>query len=333
MFAKELGIDLGSANTAVVAKRRGIVAREPSVVAIDRNTREVVAVGQTARHMIGRTPDSILPVLPVRGGVICDLDRTTALLRHMIRRIANSRWLRPRLVLAAQTGVSEVERRALLDAAVQAGAGEVFLVDKTVAAALGADLPVSKPSGSLLMDIGGGTTDVAVISLGAVVIASTIPVAGDQMDEAIARHVRREHNLIIGDPTAERIKLGLGAAIHPPEKRMTISGRQLTTGLPAAVELTASEIHSALREPLAHMDALLLSLLERTPPELMADISLSGITLTGGGAQMPGLSERLTLLTGLPVACAENAADAVALGTTRVLENKSQLKLVSAKKK
>lgn len=333
MFAKELGIDLGSANTAVVARRRGIVAREPSVVAVDRKTREVVAVGRSARDMIGRTPDSILPVLPVRGGVICDLDRTTALLRHMIRRIANSRWLRPRLVLAAQTSVGAVDRRALLEAAVQAGAGEVYLIDQTVAAALGAGLPVSKPTGSLLIDIGGGTTDMAVISLGAVVISASAPIAGDQMDDMIARHVRKEHNLIIGDPTAERIKVSLGSAILPPEQQMTISGRLLTTGLPASVTVTASEVHAALREPLAQIDALLLSLLERTPPELMADISESGITLTGGSAQMPGLPQRLAALTGVPVRCAEDPANAVAMGTTRVLENHNALRLVSAKQK
>lgn len=333
MFAKELGIDLGSANTAVVARRRGIIAREPSVVAIDRYTREVVAVGSRARLMIGRTPRSILPVQPVRAGVICDLDRTTELLRHMIRQIAHSRWLRPRLVLAAQTGIGDVERRALLDAAVQAGAGEVYLIDRTVAAALGAGLPVYKPTGSLVIDIGGGTADVAVISLGAVVITASATAAGDEMDEVIIRHVRRERNLVIGEPTAERVKILLGSAVPPAAKRIAVSGRLVTTGLPASVEVTADEIHSALREPLAHLDGLLLSLLERTPPELMADISQSGIVLTGGGAQLSGLVERLSRLTGLPVTQAEDPANAVAIGTTWALENRQQLRLVSAKQK
>ncbi|MFZ5815086.1 MAG: rod shape-determining protein [Bacillota bacterium] len=331
MFAKELGIDLGSANTAVVVRRRGIVAREPSVVAIDRYTREVVAVGTRARHMIGRTPDSILPVQPVRGGVICDLDRTTALLRHMIRQIAHSRWLRPRLVLTAPTGISDVERRALLDAAVQAGAGEIHLIDEAVAAALGAELPVHQAIGSLVVDIGGGTAKAAVLSLRAVVISATVPIAGDTMDEAIIRHVRREHNLFIGTPTAERVKEQLGSAVPPADARTLVSGRKVANGLPAAVELSAHDIHAALREPLAHLDALLLGLLERTPPELLADISRSGIVLTGGVAQMAGLAERLTRLTGLAVRTADAPADAVARGTTRALESPRQVRLVSGR--
>jgi len=333
MFAKELGIDLGSANTAIVARRRGIVAREPSVVAVDRYTREVLAVGAKARHMIGRTPDSILSVQPVRAGVICDLDRTTALIRHMIRQIANSRFLRPRLVLTAQSGVGGVDRRALLDAAVQAGAGEVFLIDKTVAAGLGADLPVEKPTGSLVVDIGGGTTDAAVISLGAVVVAGSVPVAGDSLDEAIARHIRREHNLIIGEPTAERVKIQLGSALPPTDRHLTVSGRQVTTGLPTAIQISADEVYSALREPLARIDGLLLNLLERTPPELVADIATAGIVLTGGSAQLERLPERLSQLTGLPVRVAENPEDAVAVGTTRALDNRGVLQLVSARKK
>ncbi len=333
MFAKELGIDLGSANTAVVARRSGIVAREPSVVAVDRYTREVLAVGAKARRMIGRTPDSILPVQPVRGGMICDLDRTTALLRHMIRQIANSRWLRPRLVLTAQFGVGGVEQRALHEAAVQAGAGEVFLVDEAVAAALGAGLPVQKPTGSLVIDIGGGTVDAAVISLGSVVIAASAPTAGDFMDEAIARHLRREYNLIIGEPTAERVKIQLGSALPPENRSLSVSGRQVTTGLPTAIDVRAEEVHAALREPLGQIDTLLLSLLERTPPELMADIATTGITLTGGGAQLAGLAERLGRLTGLPVQLAENPADAVAIGTARALGNRNVLRLVSARRK
>lgn len=332
MLAKELGIDLGSINTALVARGQGIIAREPSVVAIDRLNNKLLAVGSQARTMIGKAPDSILPIQPVRGGVICDLDQTTALLRYMIRRVASSRWLRPRLMLTAQTAMTPVEQRALLDAALQAGASEVALVDATVAAALGADLPVLEPKGSLVVNLGGGTTDVAVISLGAIVIADSIPVAGDQLDEAILRHLRREHSLIIGEPTAERVKVALGSAIEPKPGSMQVTGRHLATGLPTVTTLQASEVYAALQEPLARIDELLLGLLERTPPELMADISRSGITLTGGTAQLSGMAERLSRLTGLAVALAEAPADAVALGTARALRYRKQLRLVSAKK-
>lgn len=331
MIAQELGIDLGSANTVVVSKRRGIVAREPSVVAVDRRTREVIAVGRQAHQMVGRAPDTILPVRPVQGGVISDMDYSTALLRHMIRRIARSRWLRPRLILTVQSGATTVDKRALAEAAVQAGAGTVQLVEETVAAALGAGLPVDQPVGSMLVDIGSGSTDVAVISLGGVVLSATSPAAGDAMDEAVARYLKKAHNLLIGQPTAERLKVELGAALPGSQDSLSVTGRLLTTGTPAAVIIHAAEVHEALSDLLAQIDSLVISVLERTPPELLADVSQSGITLTGGGAQLKSLAVRLEKVTGLQIMVAEAPMEAVALGTHRLLDSRSRVVLQQIK--
>lgn len=323
MFTQEIGIDLGTANTVVVAKRRGIVAKEPSVLAINRQTRAVVAVGAQAHQMVGRTPDLILPVWPMQAGLISDMSHSTALLRHMMRKISASRWLRPRVLLTTHSGAGSVDRRALAEAATQAGAGEVSLVEETVAAAIGAGLPVDQPKGSLLIDVGSGTTDVAVIALGGVVVCTSGTAAGDQMDEAIARYLKKEHNMLIGSPTAERIKLEGGAALADLTGTVQVSGRRLTTGGPALITVRSAEIYEALAESLAQIDALVLSVLERTPPELLADIAQSGLMLTGGGALLRGMPDRLARLTGLPVHMAEAPLDAVAIGTARILEGRT----------
>jgi rod shape-determining protein MreB and related proteins len=331
MLAQEIGIDLGTANTVVVAKRRGVIAREPSVVAINRQTQAVIAVGDDARKMVGRTPDTILSVRPIQGGVISDLNHSTALLKYMIRKISGSRWLRPRVVLTIQTGASEVDKRALAEAAVQAGAGQVQLVEETVAAALGAGLPVDRPIGSMLVDVGSGTTDVAIISMGGVVVSNSSGAAGERMDEAIARYMKREHNLLIGSPTAERLKIEYGSALPNAPGTATVTGRLITTGNPAAVQVRAGEIYDAISDSLVQIDHLIIGVLERTPPELLADISRSGLMLTGGCALLQGLVERLERYTGLPVRSAEQPLEAVALGTGQVLENNHRITLYRVK--
>jgi rod shape-determining protein MreB len=331
MFTQEIGIDLGSANTVVVARRRGIIAKEPSVVAVIRNTHLVVAVGAEAHRMIGRTPDTILSAHPVRGGVISDLEQSAALLKHILRKIAGSRWLRPRVIMTMQTNASELEKHALAEAAMQAGAGDVFLVEETVAAGLGAGLPVDKPVGSLLVDIGSGTTDVAVISLGGVVASATTDVAGDLLDDLIGRYIRKEFNLLIGSPTAERVKLETAAALPGRRTSATVVGRLVTTGNPASVEVDSDGVYAAISDALTQIDAVVLSVLERTPPDLLADISESGMTLTGGGALLPGMAERLARVTGLPVRLADSPLDSVAIGTGEVLENPDRIHMYKVK--
>ncbi|HEY3365205.1 MAG TPA: rod shape-determining protein [Symbiobacteriaceae bacterium] len=327
MFTQELGIDLGTANTVVVARRKGIVATEPSVVAVDRKTKSIVAVGAEARQMIGRTPDSIMSIRPVQAGVISDLNYSTTLLKYLIHGVSSSRWLRPRVILTMQSSASEVDRRTLAEAAVQAGAGEVYLMEQTVAAALGAGLPVAQATGSLLVDVGSGTICASVISLGGVVVSNSSGMAGDTLDEAIIRYVKREHSLLIGQPTAERLKLRLGSAVPGVSGSATVAGRLVTTGMPAAVLIKAGEVFEALNDSLAQVDSLVLNLLERTPPELLADISSSGITLTGGGALLRGLDLRLSQVTSLPVRVADSPMETVAMGTGQVLEGKQRVPL------
>jgi rod shape-determining protein MreB and related proteins len=331
MFAQEIGIDLGSANCVVVAKKRGIIANEPSVVAVNRQSKSVIAVGAAARQMIGRTPDNIISIRPIQSGVISDMNHSTALLRHLLRGIAGSRWLRPRVVLAMHTNASEVAKRALAEAAVEAGAGDVYLLEEAVAAGLGAGLPVAKPVGSFIMDIGSGTTNVAVLSLGAAVVSSSITVAGDQFDEAIARYIKKEHNLLIGSPTAERVKVEFGSGLPGRAGKTTVVGRLQTTGTPTAISIDAAEVYEAISDSLAQIDLLVRSTLEQTPPELMADISRNGLTLTGRMAQLPGLTDRLEQVTGVQVRLAEEPGSSVAMGAMRVLEDPKVARLLSVK--
>ena len=323
-MSRDLGIDLGTANTLVYMKGKGIVMREPSVVAVDTRTDTVLAVGADAKEMIGRTPGSIIAVRPLKDGVIADFDITATMLKHFIRKTTKGGGFgRPRIVVCIPSGVTEVERRAVEDAARSAGANNVELLEEPMAAAIGADLPVGDPVGCMVVDIGGGTTEVAVISLGDIVSSCSVRVAGDKLDEAIINYVKRKYNLLIGERTAENIKIALGSA-YPIEdienSDMEIKGRNLSDGLPAGAIMSGTDVREALIEPVEAIVDAVLTTLEKTPPELSADIIDYGITLTGGGAQLRGLDSLITQRTSIPVRVAENPLDCVAVGTGKRLE-------------
>ncbi len=324
MFSKDIGIDLGTANTLVFMKGKGIVMREPSVVAVDIRSEEVLAVGSQAKEMIGRTPGSIVAVRPLKDGVIADFDVTATMLKHFIRRaIKSSSFSRPRVVVCIPSGVTEVERRAVEDAARQAGAKEVELIEEPMAAAIGAGLPVAEPTGSMVVDIGGGTAEVAIISLGDIVTSCSVRVAGDKFDEAIISYVKKKFNLLIGERTAEDIKIKIGSA-YPTEEMedatMEIKGRNLVDGLPKNVTIRADEVRDALADPLMTIVDAIKSTLEKTPPELSADVIDHGIMLTGGGALLRGLDLLVAQETGMPVHVAERPLDCVVDGTGKRLE-------------
>ena len=311
MFSKDIGIDLGTANTLVYMKGKGIVMREPSVVAVDVRSDTVLAVGSEAKNMIGRTPGSIVAVRPLKDGVIADFDITATMLKHFIRQVTkSSSFGRPHIVVCIPSGVTEVERRAVEDAARQAGANHVDLIEEPMAAAIGAGLPVGEPCGSMVVDIGGGSTEVAVISLGDIVTSCSVRIAGDKFDEAIINYVKRKYNLLIGERTAEAIETSA----------LDIKGRNMADGLPKNVTITGSEVREALEEPLGYIVDAIKNTLEKTPPELAADIIDNGIMLTGGGALIRGLDRLITQETGMPVHVAENAIDCVAEGTGKRLE-------------
>ncbi len=324
MFSKDIGIDLGTANTLVFMKGKGIVMREPSVVAVDIRSEEVLAVGTQAKEMIGRTPGSIVAVRPLKDGVIADFDVTATMLKHFIRRaIKSSSFSRPRVVVCIPSGVTEVERRAVEDAARQAGAKEVELIEEPMAAAIGAGLPVAEPTGSMVVDIGGGTAEVAIISLGDIVTSCSVRVAGDKFDESIISYVKKKYNLLIGERTAEDIKIQIGSA-YPTEEMenasMEIKGRNLVDGLPKNVTIHADEVRDALADPLMTIVDAIKSTLEKTPPELSADVIDHGIMLTGGGALLRGLDLLVAQETGMPVHVAERPLDCVVDGTGKRLE-------------
>ncbi len=324
MFSKDIGIDLGTANTLVFMKGKGIVMREPSVVAVDIRSEEVLAVGSQAKEMIGRTPGSIVAVRPLKDGVIADFDVTATMLKHFIRRaIKSSSFSRPRVVVCIPSGVTEVERRAVEDAARQAGAKEVELIEEPMAAAIGAGLPVAEPTGSMVVDIGGGTAEVAIISLGDIVTSCSVRVAGDKFDESIISYVKKKFNLLIGERTAEDIKIKIGSA-YPTEEMenatMEIKGRNLVDGLPKNVTIRADEVRDALADPLMTIVDAIKSTLEKTPPELSADVIDHGIMLTGGGALLRGLDLLVAQETGMPVHVAERPLDCVVDGTGKRLE-------------
>ncbi|HOQ07666.1 MAG TPA: rod shape-determining protein [Clostridiales bacterium] len=330
IFARDIGIDLGTANTLVHVKGRGIVIREPSVVAINKNTREILAVGDDAKNMIGRTPGDIVAIRPMKDGVIADFDITQSMLKHFIRRAMGGSFIsKPRVVICVPSGVTEVEKRAVEDATLAAGAREAYLIEEPMAAAIGANLPVEEPSGSMIVDIGGGTSEVAVISLGGIVTSRSLRVAGDEFDEAIVLFVKKEYNLMIGERTAEQIKINIGNAYpKPKEEFMEVRGRDLITGLPKNITLSSTEINEALKEPInAIIDAIKYTL-EKTPPELAADIMDKGIMLAGGGARLSGLDKLIREETGMPVTIAENPLDCVAIGTGKVLEEIETLRSV-----
>ena len=323
MFSKDIGIDLGTANTLVYLRGKGIIMREPSVVAVDTKTDEVRSVGHEAKAVIGRTPGSIMAVRPLKDGVIADFDITANMLARFIKKVCgNSMFFRPRVVICIPSGVTEVERRAVKEAALKAGARQVSVIEEPMAAAIGAGLPISEPSGSMVVDIGGGTSEVAVISLGGIVAARSVRVGGDEFDQAIIAYIKRKYSLLIGERTAEQIKIEIGSAYElEEEKEMEIKGRNLVDGLPKNITVHSEEIRDALAESLQKVVDAIKETLERTPPELSADIIDHGIMLTGGGALLRGLDELVHRETGIDVHVAETPLDCVAAGTGAVLDH------------
>jgi rod shape-determining protein MreB len=323
-FIKDLGIDLGTANTLVYIKGKGIVVREPSVVAIRTDTDQIEAVGEAAKKMIGRTPGNIVAKRPMKDGVIADYDTTYKMIHYFINRAQKGSFFsrRPNVLICVPSGITPVEKRAVEDAARQAGAKEAITIEEPFAAAIGADLPVWEPTGSMVVDIGGGTTEVAIISLGGIVTSRSIRVAGDEMDEAIIQYIKKMYNLMIGERTSEQLKLEIGSALPLDEdETMEIRGRDLVTGLPKTLEVSSREITEALSDTVNSIVDAVKVTLERTPPELAADIMDRGIVLTGGGALLRNLDRLISKETGMPVLVAENPLDCVALGTGRALEN------------
>ncbi len=332
---KDIGIDLGTANTLVHMKGKGIIANEPSVVAINQETGQVLAVGNDAKAMLGRTPGNIVAIRPLKDGVIADFEVTQAMLKYFIKKTQPGMgFFKPRVIVCVPSGVTEVEKRAVEEATLASGAKEVYLIEEPMAAAIGANLPVEEPTGCMVVDIGGGTSEVAVISLGGIVTSQSLRVAGDEFDDSIINYIKKECNLMTGERTAEKIKLEIGSAFEMAEEmNMEVRGRDLITGLPKNIFITSQEIRRALDEPLtAIVDAIKITL-EKTPPELSADIMERGITLTGGGALLRGLDRLIELETGMPVNIAETPLDCVVLGTGKVLEEIDILKKVLIKSK
>jgi len=328
MFGLDLGIDLGTSTCLVYVKGRGIVLCEPSVVAMSRETNQVLAVGEEARMMLGRTPGNIVAIRPMRDGVIADYTITKAMLKHFIHRACGRRRIfKPQVVVCVPSGATSVERRAVVEAALEAGARRAFPIEEPMAAAIGAGLPIAGPQGNMVVDIGGGTTDIAIISLGGIVISDSVRVGGIRMDEAIMQYVRREHNLLIGERTAEEVKIRIGSA-YPmePEMQMEVKGRDLVTGLPRTIVVTSEEVRKALQEPVRAIVEKVKDVLEQTPPELAADIVERGIVLTGGGALLRGMDRLLQEETGIPVHVAEDPISCVAVGAGRALEEIDALK-------
>lgn len=330
MFTKEIGIDLGTANTLVYMRGKGIIIREPSVVAVDTRTDRAKYVGQEAKDVIGRTPGSIIAVRPLKDGVIADFEITTTMLQEFIKKaLKGSMFAKAHVIICIPSGVTAVERRAVKEAAENAGAKKVNIIEEPMAAAIGAGLPVSEPQGSMIVDIGGGTSEVAVISLGGIVTSRSVRVAGDAFDTAIINYIKKKYNLLIGERTAENVKIAIGSAFHmEQESDMEIKGRNLLNGLPENINVTSAEIREALAEPLSHVVEAIKVTLEKTPPELAADIIDQGITLAGGGALIRGLDKLINKETGMPVNVAETPLDCVADGTGKVLEDIERLREV-----
>jgi rod shape-determining protein MreB len=321
LFSNDIGIDLGTANTLVYVKDRGIVLREPSVVAIQEGTKRVLAVGDEAKRMLGRTPGNIIAIRPMKAGVIADFEITEAMLRYFIKKIHSRRKLvRPRIIIAVPSDITEVEKRAVKDSATHAGAREVFLIEEPMAAAIGVGLPVQEPAGNMVVDIGGGTTEVALISLAGIVFSRTVRVGGDEMDECIVQYMKRVYNLMIGERTAEEIKMTMGSAYPTGEETSCeVKGRDLVAGLPKTLTITSEEIREALQEPVSSIIDAVRVTLERCPPELSADLVDRGMVLAGGGALLRGIDKLIAEQTGLPVHVADDPLSAVAEGTGVVL--------------
>ncbi|MBI3312475.1 MAG: rod shape-determining protein [Candidatus Omnitrophica bacterium] len=332
LVSNDLGIDLGTANTLVYVKGQGIVLCEPSVVAIQRDHGGVLAVGDEAKRMLGRTPGSILAIRPMKDGVIADFEVTEAMLRYFIKKVHSHRvWVRPRMVIAIPSGITEVEKRAVRDSALHAGAREVHLVPEPVAAAIGVGLPIHEPAGNMIVDIGGGTTEMAVISLSDIVFSKSIRVGGDELDDAIVQHMKKTYNLMIGERTAEEIKVKMGSA-YPMDQELTLEvrGRDLIAGLPKTVTVSSEEIREALAEPVSQIVEAVRLTLERTPPELSADLIERGVVLAGGGSLLRGIDRLLSEETGLPFHLAEDPITAVALGTGKYLTDLKTLRKITS---
>ena len=321
LLSRDIGIDLGTATVLVYVRGKGVVLKEPSFVAIDKSTDHIVKVGKDARAMLGRNPENIEVIRPLRDGVINQYDITLRMIQYFIRRACGNAILQPRVMICIPTGISEVEERAVIDAGTQAGARKTYLIEEPVAAAIGAGLDIYTPNGKMVVDIGGGTTDVAVISLGGVVVSSSIKHAGDQFDEAIMRYVRRKHNVLIGERTAEFIKIRIGAVYdHAEAKEIKVKGRCLLQGLPKEISISSKEMLEALMEPISEILDSICSVIERTPPELIGDIIKDGIVMTGGGSLLFGLDKLITDVTGIKTRVAKDPADCVVNGTGRALE-------------
>jgi len=328
LFSSDMGIDLGTASTLVYLRNEGIVLCEPSVVAIEAGTSNVLAVGEEAKRMLGRTPGNIIAIRPMKDGVIADFEITESMLRYFIKKVHNSRRLvRPRVVIAIPSGITEVEKRAVKDSALHAGAREVFMLEEPVAASIGVGLPIQEPSGNMIIDIGGGTTEMAVISLAGVVFSKSIRIGGDEMDDAIINYLKRTYNLMVGERTAEEIKIRIGSG-YPIEEELTmdVRGRDLVAGLPKMITINSEEVREALSEPIAQIVEAVRITLERTPPELSADLIEKGLILAGGGSLLRGLDKLIAEETGLPVHLADDPLTAVALGTGKVLNELGYLK-------
>ncbi|MDD5482196.1 MAG: rod shape-determining protein [Kiritimatiellae bacterium] len=332
LFSNDLGIDLGTANSLVYVKDRGIVLREPSVVAIQTGTNRVLAVGAEAKRMLGRTPGNITAIRPMKDGVIADFEITEAMLRYFIRKVQGNRiMVRPRIIISVPSGITEVEKRAVKDSAAHAGAREVYLIEEPMAAAIGVGLPVQEPAGNMIIDIGGGTTEVALISLAGIVFSRSVRVGGDEMDEAIIQYMKRAYNLMIGERSAEQIKINIGSAYPLAEETsMEVKGRDLVAGLPKTLTLTSEEVREALREPVMAIVEAVRFTLERCPPELSADLVDRGIVMAGGGALLHGIDKLVAEQTGLPVHMADDPLSAVAEGTGMVLHELKFLRKVAS---
>ena len=323
-FAKDIGIDLGTASVLVYVKGKGVVLNEPSVVAIDKNTGKLLKVGGDAQAMLGRTPGNIVAIRPLREGVISDYDMTERMLKEFIRKVSGSfhHIFKPRVIICVPSGITEVEERAVVDAGLQSGASHVYLIEEPVAAAIGAGIDITKPEGHMVVDIGGGTSDIAVISLSGVVESASIKVAGDQFNEAVVKYMRRKHNILIGERTAEQMKMEIGC-VYPKEEEATIEikGRCLMTGLPKTITVNSTEMMEAFEEPVERILEAVHNVLERTPPELVADIANNGIVMTGGGSLVDGFDKLITARTGIHTVVAENAISCVAIGTGKSLDS------------
>lgn len=323
----DIGVDLGTANVLVYIKGRGVVLTEPSVVAIDRDSNRILAIGEEARRMIGRTPGNIIAIRPMREGVIADYETTENMLRHFIQKVAGKNYFfKPRIMICIPSGVTTVEKRAVLEAAMQAGASKTYLIEEPLAAALGVGLDISEPCGAMVVDIGGGTTDVAVLSLGGIVVSESLRIGGDKFDEALIRHVKKDYNILIGERTAEALKMAIATA-YPDGRNdtMEIRGRDLVSGLPKTIRINSAETREALAEPIALIVDCVKSVLEKTPPELSADIVDRGIVMTGGGAMIHGLDKLINQETGIATYLADDPLSCVALGTGKALDSLESL--------